>query len=322
MAKLYFRYGEGKSSNLCQTAYNYNEMGMKVITMNASNEDIKSSGVINGKPIFERKIDYIIDGNIYEDMKEHDDIKCILVDNAHLLSEDHVFELFLVANDLNITVITYGNRGYVGSMRLMELANIIEPVDEVISKSKSGLEFYYGAMNASKTAKLLYKYHLMKNDGESVVLIKPKLDRDANKVISRIGLEAKADIVLDKDDDVILENDIDYALVDEAQFLTKEQIDRLKLYSMYKGIRCYGLRNDFKTKCFEGAGRLLEVSDKIVKMKTICSCGDGAEFNARTDLEGNFLTEGDSIAIDDGETVKYEPLCPKCYVEKVLKIKR
>ena len=83
MAKLYFRYGEGKSSNLCQTAYNYNEMGMKVITMNASNEDIKSTGVINGKPIFERKIDYIIDGNIYEDMKNYKDIKCILVDNAH-----------------------------------------------------------------------------------------------------------------------------------------------------------------------------------------------------------------------------------------------
>ena len=319
MAKLYFRYGEGKSSNLCQTAYNYNEMGMKVITMNASNEDIKSSGIINGKPIFERPIDYIIDGNIYEDMKNYNDIKCILVDNAHLLSDEHVFELFLVANNLNITVITYGNRGYAGSMRLMELANIIEPVDEPISKP--GLEFYYGAMNASKTAKLLYKYHLMKTKGESVVLIKPKLDRDENVVKSRIGLEAKADIVLDKDDDVILRNEIDYVLVDEAQFLTKEQINRLKLYSMYKGIRCYGLKNDFKTNHFEGSGRLLEVSDKIVKMKTICSSGDGAEFNARMDLEGNFLTEGDSIGIDNG-AIKYKSLCPKCYVEKVLKIKR
>ena len=186
MAKLYFRYGEVKSSNLCQTAYNYNEMGMKVIAMNATNEDIKSSGVINGKPIFERKIDYIIDGNIYEDIKNYKDIKCILVDNAHLLSDDHVFELFLVSNKLDVTVITYGNRGYSGSMRLMELANIIEPVDEAISKP--GLEFYYGAMNTSKTAKLLYKYHLMKTAGESVVLIKPKLDRDVNKVISRIGL--------------------------------------------------------------------------------------------------------------------------------------
>lgn len=319
MAKLYFRYGEGKSSNLCQTAYNYNEMGMKVITMNTTNDDIKSSGIINGRPIFERTIDYVIDGNIYEDMKGKK-ASCILVDNAHLLSDEHVFELFLVANKLNITVITYGNRGYAGSMRLMELANIIEPVDEPISKP--GLEFYYGAMNASKTAKLLYKYHLMKTKGESVVLIKPKLDRDENVVKSRIGLEAKADIVLDKDDDVILKNEIDYVLVDEAQFLTKEQINRLKLYSMYKGIRCYGLKNDFKTNHFEGSGRLLEVSDKIVKMKTICSSGEGAEFNARTDMEGNFLTEGDSIGIDDGTKIKYKSLCPKCYIEKVLKIKR
>ena len=128
--------------------------------------------------------------------------------------------------------------------------------------------------------------------------------------------------MLDKEDDVVLKNDIDYVLVDEVQFLTPEQIDRLKLYSMYKGIRCYGLKNDFKTKCFIGSDRLLDVADKIVKMKTICLCGEGAEFNARTDMEGNFLTEGNSIEIDDGTKIKYKPLCPKCYMEKVLKYKR
>ena len=57
-------------------------------------------------------------------------------------------------------------------------------------------------------------------------------------------------------------------------------------------------------------------------MKTICLCGEGAEFNARTDMEGNFLTDGNSIEIDDGTKIKYKPLCPKCYMEKVLKYKR
>ena len=330
MAKMYFRYGVGKSSNLCQTAYNYNEMGMNVKVMDAANNDIASHDNISESPIFSRKIDYMInDSNIYEDiLRLENKPKCILVDNAHLLSSEHAFELFLVANLLDITVITYGDRMIDGkrsdgSMRLMELANIIEPVEEEYINN-GRFEFYYGAMNASKTAKLLYKYHLMKEQGYKVMLVKPATDRNVYLVKSRVGLEAKADIILDRGNDIFIPKDTDYVLVDEAQFLESKQIDEMKniCRNSKTNIRCYGLKNDFRTYHFEGSGRLLETATNIVKMKTICRCGDGAEFNARMDLEGNYLSDGESVCVDDGKSVKYTSLCPKCYIEKVLKLKK
>ena len=326
MAKLYFRYGDGKSSNLCQAAYNYNEMGMNVLVMSATNEKITSKVQVDGKPLFERKIDYVISNNsIFDDVAKLNNINCILVDNAHLLSTNHAFELYLISAVLNITVITYGNRidhdkSTDGSMRLMELANIIEPVeDEYIIRPK--LEFYYGAMNASKTAKLLYKYYALKKDGIKATIVKPCLDREALYVMTRVGLRAKADLVIDKKDDIIVP-DSDFILVDEAQFLTSKQIDKLKNINVNNNIpvRCYGLKTDFTSHHFEGSGRLLEIADSLTKLKTICTCGDGADFNARMDSDGNYLSEGDSIAIDDG-SVKYTSLCSKCYAEKVLKIK-
>lgn len=326
MAKLYFRYGFGKSSNLCQTAYNYNEMGMNVLVMSATNQNIVSKVKVEDKPLFQRNIDYVInDNNIFYDVANMKDISCVLVDEAHLLDIKHVEELFLISTILNITVITYGYRtindkSTKASMRLMELSNIIEPVDdEYLGLPK--LEFHYGAMNASKTAKLLYKYYDLKKDGINVTLLKPALDRDSLYVMTRAGLKAKADIVVDKNDDIVIPSS-DFILVDEAQFLSSKQIDELKDINIEKSIpvRCYGLKTDFISHHFEGSGRLLEIADSLTKLKTICRCGDGADFNARMDREGNYLSEGESIAIDDG-SVKYTSLCSKCYAEKVLKIR-
>ena len=326
MAKLYFRYGDGKSSDLVRVAYNYNEMGMNVVVMTPTNKTIKSNVSVEDRPLFEREINYIIsDNSIYDDIKNMHNINSILVDDAHLLTVKHVEELFLISTLLNITVITYGDRtindkSTKASLRLMELANMIEPVETTYFK-RPKFEFYYGAMNASKTAKLLYKYYALKKDGIKATLIKPALDRDIEYVSTRAGLKAKADIVLNKYDDINISN-TDFILVDEAQFLTAKQIDELKCINQNNvAVRCYGLKTDFKTYAFEGSKRLLEISDEIIKLKTICRCNDGAEFNARMDLEGNYIADGDTVAIDNG-SVKYTSLCPKCYTEKVLKIRK
>lgn len=326
MAKLYFRYGDGKSSDLVRVAYNYNEMGMNVVVMTPTNKTIKSKVSVEDRPLFEREINYIIsDNSIYDDIKNMHNINSILVDDAHLLTVKHVEELFLISTLLNITVITYGNRvindkSTKASLRLMELANMIEPVETTYFK-RPKFEFYYGAMNASKTAKLLYKYYALKKDGIKATLIKPALDRDIEYVSTRAGLKAKADIVLNKYDDINISN-TDFILVDEAQFLTAKQIDELKCINQNNvAVRCYGLKTDFKTYAFEGSKRLLEISDEIIKLKTICRCNDGAEFNARMDLEGNYIADGDTVAIDNG-SVKYTSLCPKCYTDKVLKIRK
>ena len=79
---------------------------------------------------------------------------------------------------------------------------------------------------------------------------------------------------------------------------------------------CYGLRTDFKTRGFPGSTRLLELAHTIEEMKTICTCGRKAMYNARF-INGKFTVEGDQVAIDGENSVTYEPLCPHCYYEKV-----
>src|SRR5574344_2354008 len=337
MAQLYYRYGQGKTADLCQTAYNYNEIGSRVIVINAdNNKKVEANLVGTNQNKLVRNVDYELDNNksILDDIfnMERTNLKCIFVDNASLLTEKQVNELFYIVNLLNINVITYGNRidngiSSSGSMRIMELANVIEPVDGGKYISRSPLTFYYGAMNSSKTAKLLYKSYALQKEGLKVCLIKPKLDRDINYIESRIGLKEKANIVLDKDDAIYGEgyymskDHINYILVDEAQFLTVKQIDELTRINKEYGIpiRCYGLKTDFMTNHFSGSGRLLEISDELVKLKTVCDCGEGAEFNARTS-SGEYIRSGEQISIDNNDNIKYNSLCPKCYIKKVMGI--
>ena len=163
--KLYFKYGKGKTADLCQTAYNYREGGAKVVVMNAfHDEEIESHITINGKKILTLKPNGLVNDNLFAQgfgFKEQG-VDAVLVDNAHMLTENQVEQLFYLCKIFDITVIAYGNRAnenneaYKASMRLMELANEIEPVDGFPSSAyRSNLQFYYGAMNSSKTAKLL-----------------------------------------------------------------------------------------------------------------------------------------------------------------------
>ena len=83
-----------------------------------------------------------------------------------------------------------------------------------------------------------------------------------------------------------------------------------------KPVICYGLRTDFKTNGFPGSTRLLEIAHTIEEMKTICSCGKKAMFNARR-VNGKFSFAGEQVAIDGKDEVTYQSLCPKCYYHKL-----
>ena len=337
MKKLYFKYGTGKTADLCQTAYNYREGGAKIIVMNAANNDLIASHIENdGKKLLTLDPNGVVDNNLFIQGFNfaHEGVDAILVDNAHLLTANQVEQLFYLCKTFNLTVITYGNRIFKngettnGAMRLMELANIIEPVDgEVSFAYRANLQFYYGAMNSSKTAKLLYKAFDLERQGLRVVTIKPSVDRSKTMIKSRIGLERKADIVVDEADRLygegayMLRNHVNFILVDEAQFLTINQIDDLARINREYNIpvRCYGLKSDFLTKHFSGSGRLLAIADELKKMRTICHCADrnGADFNARRYKDGEYIVDGPQVAVDDGKEIVYDSLCDYCYIRDV-----
>ena len=338
MAKLYFRYGLGKSAQLCQVAYNYfNERNMNVVIINAmDNEMIRSKIIVDGKNVLIREPNMLLsNGSLYEeiyDKYEKDGIKAVLVDNSEYLTERQANDLFYVSKLLDVPVIAYGNRlidGIITSMgvcRLMTLADDIEKIDHGIMSKKATLDYHYGAMNCSKTAQLLTKNQALLDLGYRTCIIKPKLDRDEFYIASRIGLKKRADIVLDHDDGIYgqgeyLYNDrINQILVDEAQFLTVSQIDQLRRITNDYNIpvSCYGLKSDFLSNLFPGSKRLLEISDNIYKMKTVCGCGRGADFNVRKDKYGNYVTQGEQVVIDDGGN--YDSECAICFMEHVMGI--
>ena len=101
-------------------------------------------------------------------------------------------------------------------------------------------------------------------------------------------------------------------IVDEAQFLTPEQVDDLKFFAatVHSPVYCYGLRTDFRTKLFDGSKRLFEVADRLVELESICDCGDKAIFSARYS-KGKLVTKGQQV--DIGGDDKYKAVCYKCW---------
>lgn len=189
------------------------------------------------------------------------------------------------------------------------------------------LHFKYGAMNSGKTTMLLQAAHNYEEQGKKVIVIKSNVDKKGNDtIINRIGLKRKVDELIGIDEKIIdkirkyLDN-LDCILVDEAQFLSRNQIDELfyitKIYDI--PVIAYGLKTNFKSVVFTGSSRLVEVADSLEEIPTICKCGKKARFNVRT-LNGEYLKEGDDILIDGTTEIKYESLCGKCYVTKVLGI--
>ena len=187
------------------------------------------------------------------------------------------------------------------------------------------LYFRFGAMNCGKTTALLQVAHNYEEKGMNILLIKPKVDKKGdNKVVSRLGIDRKVDVLVDVDEklkDVLKLDNISCILVDEVQFMTKEQIKELWIIAKTKDIPviCYGLKTNFKGELFEGSKPIIELADELEELITICKCGKRAKFNARI-INGKYVKNGEEVAID-GIDATYEPLCGKCYIENVLGIK-
>ncbi len=187
------------------------------------------------------------------------------------------------------------------------------------------LYFRYGAMNCGKTMHLLQTAHNYKENNLKTIVIKPIVDTKAGTcIVTRIGLKRKVDVLLKPHDNVrqVLDlTDIACILVDEAQFLQPHQVEDLWKIAKLSDIPviCYGLRTKFTSKFFIGSKPLMELADELEELVTICSCGAKAKFNARK-VNGEFVTDGAEIAIDGENNVTYEPLCGKCYIEKVMGI--
>lgn len=182
--------------------------------------------------------------------------------------------------------------------------------------------YYYGAMGASKTANALMTKFNFEDKGKRVALLKPTIDtRDgANIIKSRAGLQAEATLIApDQSVREVLPQApayYDNIIVDEAQFLTKSQVDELReIVDSGTMVMCYGLRADFRSELFEGSKRLFEVADKICEIVTMCKCGRKATMNARY-RNGRVIYDGDQILI--GADDAYVAMCHKCYAKGIL----
>jgi len=173
------------------------------------------------------------------------------------------------------------------------------------------LYFYYSAMNAGKTTVLLQSAHNYRERGMNPVLFTPALDErhGAGVIRSRIGLEAEAQ-VFEKEMDLYARvqqerelRNIHCVLVDEAQFLSKDQVFQLGevVDRMEIPVLCFGLRTDFRGELFEGSHYLLAWADQLEEIKTICHTGKKATMVVRLDEAGYALKEGTQVEIGGNE---------------------
>lgn len=180
------------------------------------------------------------------------------------------------------------------------------------------LYFRYGVMGSSKTANALMVRYNYEERGQTALLVKPEVDqRDGAKfVASRMGLSHPC--VYFSDLRAMPEKAVKkYAciIVDEAQFLTREEVQFLIMVVDDWGIPviCYGLRADFQGELFEGSRELLASADIIEEVKTICWCGKKATCNARFDKNGKVVREGEQVVL--GANDRYIGLCRKHWRE-------
>ncbi len=169
------------------------------------------------------------------------------------------------------------------------------------------LYFYYSAMSAGKTTLLLQSNYNYGARGMHTQLYTPQLDDryGVGKITSRIGLQATADI-FDSDFDLFIDvrrrhadKAIDCVLIDEAQFMTPQQVLQCTLIVDRLGIPVltYGLRTDFRGEPFPGATYLLAWADNLCEIKTIGASGRKATMNARLDDDGVRVWSGEQVAI-------------------------
>lgn len=192
------------------------------------------------------------------------------------------------------------------------------------------LNFVYGAMNSGKSDSLIKTAYNYTEQGLRVVTVKPKVDtKGGDKIVARAGGKWRIDLLAD--DVANIESflattyvakgeKVHCVLVDEAQLLKPSQIDQLyeiaKLHDI--SVVAYGIRTDFRSKVFPGSKRLFELADTIDKLVTMCRCGEQAEFNCRQ-IDGQYVFDGDQVAIDGFGEVTYSSLCGNCYYKEKIR---
>jgi thymidine kinase len=185
------------------------------------------------------------------------------------------------------------------------------------------LYFYYSSMNAGKSTALLQSSYNYRERGMNTLVLAPELDDryGVGKVSSRIGLETEAITFGQKDDlleivnNALVAEPLHCVLIDEAQFLTKEQVFQLAEVTdkLNIPVLAYGLRTDFQGEPFEGSKYLLAWSDNLMELKAICECGRKATMVIRLDENGNVVTQGSQVEI--GGNDRYVSMCRKHFKE-------
>lgn len=185
------------------------------------------------------------------------------------------------------------------------------------------LYFYYSAMNAGKSTSLLQSAHNYREQGMQVALFTAAIDdRYGTGVIrSRIGLQETASL-FDAHSEFFAPIKHDHqrqslacVLVDEAQFLSAQQVDELAqvVDELNIPVLCFGIRTDFQGELFPGSSRLLAIADKLAELKTVCSCGRKATMTVRIDDSGQVVAAGEQVEI--GGNDRYESKCRRHYRE-------
>lgn len=186
------------------------------------------------------------------------------------------------------------------------------------------LYFSYSAMNAGKSTILLQAAHNYEERGMKTMLFTAFVDTryGVGRISSRIGLASDAH-TFDGDTDLfkpIKEANavakLDCILIDEAQFLSEEQVLQLGRVAdeLSIPVMCYGLRSDFQGKLFPGSAALLAVAEDLREIRTICWCGRKATMNLRLGADGKAVTEGEQVLIGGEES--YLSVCRKHWVTK------
>ncbi|MDW8846320.1 thymidine kinase [Erwinia sp. MMLR14_017] len=183
------------------------------------------------------------------------------------------------------------------------------------------LYFYYSAMNAGKSTALLQSSYNYQERGMRTVVYTAEIDNrfGTAQVSSRIGLSSPAKLY--NNDTALYEEiaashkvePVHCVLVDESQFLTRDQVKALSdvVDNLDIPVLCYGLRTDFRGELFTGSHYLLAWSDKLVELKTVCHCGRKAGMVLRLDENGAPYKEGEQVVIGGNE--RYVSVCRKHY---------
>jgi len=187
------------------------------------------------------------------------------------------------------------------------------------------LYFYYASMNAGKSSNLLQAAFNYGERGMKVMLWTAAIDNRPGfgAISSRIGLNADAHRFHDGTDIFAAvrkeheKNQLACVMIDEAQFLTEDQVWQCARLADEQGIPvlCYGLRTDFQGNLFPGSAKLLGLADSLVELKAVCECGRKATMNLRIDESGKAIGEGEQTEIGGNES--YLALCRKHFMERL-----